>query len=324
VGTPYQREKTVQLIVIVGAPRSGTSLLQNLITVAPNIASAPETHFFAHATRSLLYERGLPPIGKEYPRDTIDYDRATRLMARLTNAMNLDRPVRDWLPASPGNAPISLRTLAKDFFEHLANGAPYFLEKSPPHAFFLPEILHLFPDAKIINIVRDPRDVIASINGMLQKQGKDPRSIFERTRTWNASVSCAFRHSLFTVKYEDLVLNPSAVMHRVLEHLRMTYDTKSPEKTENAATLTTRKRETWKANNFSAVSGAMIGKYRNTLSEKDIREVEMLCSHHMQTLGYEKSQPRRRTNLPIIDMCRYYAMRTQRTGNELLARVTHS
>lgn len=39
----------------------------------------------------------------------------------------------------------------------------YFIEKTPNHCQFIPEIVQMLPNCRIIHIIRDPRDVVSSM-----------------------------------------------------------------------------------------------------------------------------------------------------------------
>ncbi len=308
----------MRLIFLVGAPRSGTTLLQNLIACHPDVASAPETHFFVHATPALLYERNLPPICKRRLPDRIEPKSAERLVARLAAAMKrngLDTAAFESNFAGDG---IRTRDLANRFFASQADGAAIFLEKSPPHVFFVPEIRDVYPDAKIVNIVRDPRDVVASINEMLDRQGKSGRTVFERARVWSASVNAAQRHDLFTVRYEDLVLNRDEVLRSVFGHLDLDYRERHFENYGAVASQTARENETWKQNNREPVSDAMIGKFRERMTEAEAGMVESLCGRLMKSWDYERTGVGYRRATLLSDGCAYYGMRFKHLVSALL------
>lgn len=200
-------------VFVVGHPRSGTTLVQLLITAHPVFSSAPETHFFTHVlehapgwlNRTLRAEE-LPKLflwlaGKP----GIKLDDETQ--AQIIKAAEPD-----------GIAPAVMLDTIMRFYGAKQNKHDRWLEKTPRHVNHIPAILQLFPDARIINIVRDPRDVVSS-NVRFQNlsrteaQKERRRICIERSETWNTMVAFARQlqpteNRMMTIRYEDLVVDP--------------------------------------------------------------------------------------------------------------------
>jgi len=91
-----------------------------------------------------------------------------------------------------------------------------FLEKTPEHALFIPEIVRLLPAAKIIHLVRDPRDVVASLLAAPELgPAWAPRQVKSAVRKWHQHVSAAQTAGelltpgqFWEIRYEDLYDNP--------------------------------------------------------------------------------------------------------------------
>lgn len=134
------------MVFLVGCPRSGTTWLQKLLASHPKIISGEESHFFS------LY------VGPQL--------RAWK--DQKTHHFNAGRGHAAGPPAYfEENEFIMilknyLLTLLKPLIDRLQPGE-LFLEKTPSHALFIPEIKELLPDSRFIHIRRDPRDVVASI-----------------------------------------------------------------------------------------------------------------------------------------------------------------
>ncbi len=134
------------MVFLVGCPRSGTTWLQKLLASHPKIHSGEESHFFSlyvgpqlrawkdqkthHFNAGMGHAAGPPAYFEE-----------NEFIMILKNY---------------------LLTLLKPLIEPLQPGE-LFLEKTPSHALFIPEIKELLPDSRFIHILRDPRDVVVSI-----------------------------------------------------------------------------------------------------------------------------------------------------------------
>lgn len=286
-----QSDRTrVNLVFVVGAPRSGTTLLQNLIACHPDAGTAPETHLFIKITPSLLYERNLPPIGKRPLPKQLRSNQINRLFEDLSDSLDLNTDLLDWSSRLGDHEQIAIRDIVIRFFSTLSKDEhTVFIEKSPPHVYFTHEINAIIPEAKIINIVRDPRDVIPSINRMLQQMGKKPRTIYERATIWNRSVAAAESTHLFTVRYEDLVSDPQTVMKRVFGYLDLAYSADYLAEHSRISEETVKSNETWKEKNFSRISSDRIGNFKQCLKTKEIGLIESICGQFMRTYGYDST-----------------------------------
>lgn len=94
-------------------------------------------------------------------------------------------------------------------------------EKTPENIFFIEKFVQHFPDAKIIHIVRDPRDVILS----LHKRG---HSRFSAAKVWLTSVASIqgikANKNFLEIRYEDLIEEPDRIFLKVCSHLKIPYD----------------------------------------------------------------------------------------------------
>jgi hypothetical protein len=92
-----------------------------------------------------------------------------------------------------------------------------FLEKTPAHARFIPEIKGLLPEARFIHLIRDPRDVAASLLAAGQGWGRAwaPTAIGPAAQKW-VEHACSARAAggklptseYIEVHYEDLLTSP--------------------------------------------------------------------------------------------------------------------
>lgn len=107
------------------------------------------------------------------------------------------------------------------------------LEKTPRHVFRIPYIRSLFPGTPFVVMVRDPRDLVASIakrigdfEGALVRVGLDFRAI-------NA---VADDKDVLVVRYEDLVRNFHETMTAVTAHVGITFDEQMTHFSDSAPT----------------------------------------------------------------------------------------
>jgi hypothetical protein len=117
-------------VFLVGFPRSGTTLLEQVLASHPDVTGMEE--------RTCLQDSAVAFFGSN-----TDLDRLAGLS---------DADLESWRQAY-------WKRVAE---AGIAPSAPVFVDKMPLNSVFLPLIAKLFPHAKIILALRDPRDVVLS------------------------------------------------------------------------------------------------------------------------------------------------------------------
>ena len=187
-------------IFLGGMMRSGTTLLRAMLGQHPAIASGLETYWFDWDWQG----RTAPAMSERLDRLAAFFDMPVTEVRSLAAACSSAEAFLDRLMSS----------LAA------AAGKPRWAEKTPANVAVMPRILAFWPDARIIHIRRDPKDVYAS----LRKSGKagTPQSFVER---WSAVLAVAERDKAAAgahyteTTYEGLVRAPEAVMRDLLDFL---------------------------------------------------------------------------------------------------------
>ncbi len=192
-------------IFVVGSSRSGTTLLRMMLSAHPRIHLTMEASFYLWGgtyTR-LRSQDGFPPY----------YVRSFSF-----RWLRLDPvPVLQGLPRPFGFA--DRRTLYSAVMRQDAarRGKPRFGDKTPSHTASLRRIFLDYPDARVIRMVRDPRDVVRSLIQMPWAPGSliACAAMVENERRQAAG----FRDRVLEVRLPDLIADPRAAMQRVLDHV---------------------------------------------------------------------------------------------------------
>jgi len=213
-------------IFVVGAPRSGTSLLARVLDAHPAIGLADELCFFD----IVLSARWEVP----------ELDSPERIARFLELLPRMDH-VRYWADGEALIAAAAERLRADPApsyahcYRHLmearaaAVGARRFGEKTPWNVRHLEALEALFPNARFVHIVRDPRAVVAS----KRKLPRTSTDFVTNAVKWSIDVAAAARYResspertarLLEIRYEDLVRNPEAVHRRVAAFLGEPFD----------------------------------------------------------------------------------------------------
>jgi hypothetical protein len=204
-------------IFIVGRPRSGTTMLQLMLHAHPRIALPPENGLVLPA-----FERR-PEFG-----DLRDPGHRRALGEWIVAAENfaglgLDpAEVVDAVATAPPTLGSALGTVFQAYARRF--GKPRWGDQHPSHLRrHLPVILRLFPDAQIVDVVRDGRDCVAARKGeadLDQLAGGWARAA-DASRRAARTYGPGVYHQ---VRYEDLVAEPAARLRELCDFLDEDYD----------------------------------------------------------------------------------------------------
>ena len=143
-------------IFVVGAGRSGTTLLQRLLSAHSRIAIAPETHWLRQAEHR---------TGRPAAEEPADPEAAFAGYAANLRFRDLGIDQARWralAEATPGpRLRAGFAALLAAYAERA--GKPRVGEKTPGHVFWAQLLLEWFPDARLVVIMRDPRAQAASM-----------------------------------------------------------------------------------------------------------------------------------------------------------------
>jgi hypothetical protein len=229
-------------VFIVGCPRSGTTLLQGLLTAHPKIISFPESHFFS----SLIIPKWSHLLGIGSPQARQKLDKLISHLA-LKNARKL--PEKTWRVSNY----IAYFTALLDNAA-LAGERSIWIEKSPEHLHQISFIEKHVPNAKFIHIVRNGSDVVASLYDVAakyQQQWDGPWSIERCVHWWVRDVKTSLKHhskdNHLVIKYETLVIDTERQLSELCQFLEVDFDSVMLKEYQSTKNQIVKKDEPWKA-----------------------------------------------------------------------------
>jgi hypothetical protein len=292
----------VGLALVGGCGSSGTTLLIHLLSRHPRVASAPELNFFNHpesldlerfraSLDALLARRRLTPGYKQV---------ASFLGPRAELGLERER-LASWSREARDAAELHA-LLARHLCDRV--GATHFVEKTPTNVYAFEALARVNPEARLVHLIRDGRDVAAS----LLRRG---RSLYGAGSRWLydtlAGLRGRGRPAYLEIRYEELVTDPSATLARVFAHLGLSPLPPEPAAEETPGTYREdwrRKRsgQRWNLTPDDAVSAASVGRWRRELGNDELallhrirltdraaRDLEAPCSTFgelLEHLGY--------------------------------------
>jgi hypothetical protein len=209
---------TICPVFVVGPPRSGTTLVQLLISAHPTFFSAPETHYFTYVLEPfddwINKKLTLEQLGIIFTR------LATKPMLRFNEEFQAD------IRQKYHNG-ISASVLLNELMMYFSSDAKStrWVEKTPKHALYVSNILKIFPNAKVIAVIRDPRDVASSQSpfGEFSSQIQLRKYRLERAELWKRIV-CSIAQlapddRIMIIRYEDIIEKPVSSLRSIMNFI---------------------------------------------------------------------------------------------------------
>ena len=201
-------ERVPQPLFILGFPRSGTTLMEQMLTAHPHIAAGDELPFIAELTNLLPRMLGSPLA---YP----------EALSELWMADHRD----------------DLGTLRDHYLQRVRQqnlvtaGATRFTDKMPLNETHLGLIALLFPQAPLVHLIRHPLDVVLSTFSNNLTHGFFCSYALETAARHYVLVMDLVEHyrremalCYLPIRYEDLVEHPEASVRRVLAFVGEPFD----------------------------------------------------------------------------------------------------
>ncbi|QIN83157.1 hypothetical protein GBA63_11270 [Rubrobacter tropicus] len=233
-------------IFVVGNSRSGTTMMGRALGRHPHVFTMGEIHFFEQLRSAGGMDDRMPEA------------EAVRLAARLLciqrdgylrqgDPARFGAEAREILSRMPRSTPRRAHTAAEVFegfllHEAARGGKEVPCDHTPRNVFYIGEILRLYPRARVINLVRDPRDVLLSQKRKWKRRSLGAKGIPPRetlrawanyhpvttSKLWNASVRAADRFAghgrVLSLRFEDLLADPEGELRAVCEFIGISFE----------------------------------------------------------------------------------------------------
>lgn len=196
-----------RMLFVVGAPRSGTTLLLRLLHAHPDIHSRPEPHLLTPLAHLGFYDHV----------DKASYDPFQAAQSARQLVADLPNGEADYLDA--------LRAYSDTLYGRLLapTGKRFFLDKTPAYALILPFVARLYPRGRFVVLTRHPFAIFASYAKSFFDDdwaaAHEHNPLLER---YVPALARFVRESGVPhvhVRYEALVADPEAHMRDVCAHI---------------------------------------------------------------------------------------------------------
>lgn len=272
-------------IFSVSAPRSGSTLFRLILDAHPRLA-VPSPCWMYELNYPYLYSYGDLSSKDNFralAQDVLDNNFVQNLELGIDVDGLIDLATEQ-----------SFRGIYKGIHIHYANskGKVRWGEKSPRDCFWIDDIIRDFPDAQIVHLVRDGRDMAIDI---CQSEEMLPNNLYAGAHIWHEFNSAVLnsaknlnKDNYYLVRYEDLCADPESTLKKVCDFIGEDYDPAM------LAHHTTDSTKHWgsKPNHVKTarpINTDYCEMYKARLPEGDIQNLDAFIGNLLKEFGYPVS-----------------------------------
>jgi len=268
------KHKYEEPFFIIGCGRSGNTLLRSMLVAGEEVSIPPESYVWPRIIRIFQTYNFLPweklcsliiaefEAYKEFYTWEVNlyeaHQRARRLRGREQTLSNIINEVYNTY---------QLEKIGK---------VKRWGDKTPINTLYIDKILKVYPKAKFIHIVREPKDVVCSyLKAGLYKD------FHEAVNFWKLAVGKALSlekkvssKQFIQVKYEELVTSPEIQLNNICVFLDLEYTSTMLDFWKKTSDLGDVNYGSHHANVKKPISTKSIGKWRNVLTENEVLLIE--------------------------------------------------
>lgn len=273
-------------LFLIAPSRSGSTLLSQMLDAHPRLAFLPETFVFDSLARLCCTER------------FVLSSQTTILFNELWNYVWRFDPLAAEIVAdvacSRSHYTGPVRPIVEEIAERyrVARHAEGWGEKTPIHTLHVRYIRTLFPEARFVRLVRDPRDIVVSYADAWNAGAFDADFVAKTAAEVRAYLVDLLDEGIWVdkksilVRYEDLVSKPVEELQRICEMLDIEFSPEMLSYTDSARAQTLARTALHRKLGGKVLAGNF-GKYRTRLSFEQIGALDRCFAEPMRQLGYE-------------------------------------
>ena len=309
-------------LFVVGCPRSGTSWVTSLVGGHPDVVSIPtETHAyrliyqpFTHlpkqtfsqrlkAWKGILRRYGPRPLLLGFDASDIwrgilrDYDILNQPNSHGLHGLANRETFKALLQAAQTRSDSVLdqaETLIAHLLDHFYKQQGYpdmtLLEKTPLHLRYVEQLLTRFPEARVLEVIRDGRDVCVSYNALAKTQTWARIGTAGAIRQWRRCIEWGEAHRsqpsladrILPVRYEQLKTQPTEQLEKIFDFTGLRWH---PQQIQHILQAHDIERIRHRGEGQYIRQGR-VGDWQNVLSAAEQQLCETIAGQQLARLGY--------------------------------------
>jgi len=292
-------------VFIFGKGRSGTTLLATILNTHSQIAIAPEAHYFDKFWRK--YQRHNSFQNSSKCRKFVDYLFSSKEIKVLGfTAEERAKIVNRILSEQQPSHRIVLENIL--FCYAAKQGKPIWGQQTPGDIEVVARILKVFPQARIIQIIRDPRDVILSLRKVpWGKKG----NIIEHLKQWkrcarlNKNNKLLNQQNYIEIKYEALLIETEEVLRKICSFVGVSFEVQMLQHHKKTNPVFSLSGEPWKTKALGQIDSDNLANWKTQLTQEESQLVSSLAGDELISKGYECLKQRLGVRLVLLPIKLY-------------------
>lgn len=280
--------KDIPVFFIVGRERSGTTLLQVLLDNHPNIVIPTESPFIRHLYRKYAHRaRWSKNNVLEFFHDLLEEP-----YMQLWH-VDKEKLEHDLLSVTDPCFASLCKTVYFHSISARGKNNPLLIgDKNPQYSLFIPQLLKVFPSAKFLFIIRDPRDQVMSMM-KVNFEKKLVSSLAYRWKYFNRSIGKQremYPQQFCLVKYEELVQQPELQLRNICDFLNVPFNVEMINSHSRAAFYVSSRSLLQEHHQtlLKPIDAGMAYQWKQKMREKDVRMTDTVAGGFSEQLGYER------------------------------------
>lgn len=294
----------LQPVFFVGTPKSGTTFLLSLFDSHPSVVSLLETAAYHLPLRFVRSRAGLVARLQTFYSTLMSQHTIHAAVAPgdVQDRLCTLQAAAPWSGVSRSMLELFLSIVTERMDPEAVTRLTHFIEKTPRQYDAVDAIFKDFPDAKVIHVLRDPRDNYLALKRMMDEPdyqgiGYHPTN-FIRDRLL-ASLEAAYRNvakyqgQYRLVFYEDLIVGGEPVIRSIADWLGIPWHDVLLAPSYNG--------ELWKGNSLASdlkdrlkpFDRRPIGRWKSTLTEQEIDVLEWIIESYSLSGKYPLTRARK-------------------------------
>lgn len=204
---------SVRMLFVIGAPRSGTTMLERMLSSHSMIQGGPEPHL-------------LTPLAHLGPWDKVDkapYDHVLAAESQKLFIEQLPGKYQDYWEACRAYCDVIYGRYLQS-----KGGKPICLDKTPAYGLILPFMQKVFPDGKFVVLTRHPLAMFSSFANSFfdgdYQVANDFNPLINRYVPALAKFLRQDEAPFLHVRYEDLVKDPETWFERICAYIEIPFE----------------------------------------------------------------------------------------------------
>jgi len=271
---------------IIGSGRSGNTLLRAMLLAGKQVSIPPESYVWPRILRRFNAISFLP---WDFVSSIVigEFEAYKAFNTWEVNLFKAHSKARD-LPKKKQTLSYLMNVIYTTHSDEKGQQIKRWGDKTPINTIYIDKLMKIFPKAQYVHIVRDPRDVVCSYvkAGLYQNYSDALDFWMEANRKATKMKTLVPKDQYWILKYEDLVEFPERELKKLCNFLDVDYSVKLLDFWKNYEEMGDVKMRKHHKNLQNPLSTKSIGKWKNTLSRNESREIEQKAQKEMIAFGY--------------------------------------